>query len=135
MVRVTPTSANPKHETFAAPEPARSATRPSPGFSRLKPALAGRPGASYSPAMSTRLPLAMLLTCCALGCASLGKPQWLDPGPAANQRRKAVRFDPYLQDDIAPSQLRLPIMDGARPRDFLEPVPEVKRARWWAPVQ
>jgi hypothetical protein len=29
------------------------------------------------------------------GCASLGKPDWLDPGPAARQRRKAVRFDPY----------------------------------------
>ena len=101
----------------------------------MKPALAGRPGASYSPAMSIRPPMAVVLACCGLGCASLGKPQWLEPGPAANQRRKAVRFDPYLQDDIAPSQLRLPLMDGARPRDFLEPVPEVRRARWWSPMQ
>jgi hypothetical protein len=82
-----------------------------------------------------RLLIAVLLAACAGGCASLGKPDWLDPGPAMNQRRKAVRFDPYLQDDIAPSQLRLSIMDGSRPRDFLEPVPEVKRARWWSPQQ
>jgi hypothetical protein len=71
----------------------------------------------------------------AVGCASLGKPDWLEPGPAAYQRRKAVRFDPYLQDDIAPSSLRLPLMDGARPRDFAEPVPEVRRARWWSPTR
>ena len=85
--------------------------------------------------MFGRLLIAVMIASAASGCASLGKPDWLDPGPAANQRRKAVRFDPYLQDDIAPSQLRLSIMDGSRPRDFLEPVPEVKRARWWSPQQ
>jgi len=85
--------------------------------------------------MLPRFFVAAVLVSTAAGCASLGKPDWLDPGPAANQRRKAVRFDPYLQDDIAPSQLRLPLMDGARPRDFLEPVPEVRRARWWSPVR
>lgn len=85
--------------------------------------------------MSARIVLLVLMLSLAGGCASLGKPQWLEPGPAANQRRRAVRFDPYLQDDIAPSQLRLSIMDGARPRDFLQPVPEVKRARWWSPTQ
>jgi hypothetical protein len=56
-------------------------------------------------------------------------------GPAAKQQRRAVRFDPYLQDDIAPAALRLSIMDGARPRDFADPVPEVNRSRWWAPMQ
>ena len=81
------------------------------------------------------LGFAAAVTCATSGCASLGKPDWLDPGPAARQRRKAVRFDPYLQDDIAPSSLRVPLMDGARPRDFATPVPEVRRARWWSPVQ
>lgn len=79
--------------------------------------------------------LLAVLPLVAVGCASLGKPDWLEPGPAAYQRRKAVRFDPYLQDDIAPSSLRLPLMDGARPRDFAEPVPEVRRARWWSPTR
>jgi hypothetical protein len=78
---------------------------------------------------------AIALVVTANGCASLGKPQWLQPGPAQSQRRRAVRFDPYLQDDIAPSSLRLPLMDGARPRDFNEPVPEIRRSRWWSPVR
>ena len=42
----------------------------------------------------------------ATGCASLGKPQWLEPGPARNQQRKAVRFDPYMQNDIGPYAFR-----------------------------
>ncbi|HAO71725.1 MAG: hypothetical protein ISQ10_00560 [Planctomycetes bacterium] len=78
-----------------------------------------------------------IVICCfaCTGCASLGRPDWVQPGPAVNQRRRAVRFDPYLQDDIAPSVLRLPLMDGTRPRDFADPVPEVTRSRWWAPVR
>ena len=90
----------------------------------------------YTPArMNYRYLVVVLALLSAAGCASLGKPDWLDPGPARSQRRKAVRFDPYLQDDIAPSSLRVPLMDGARPRDFAVPVPEVRRARWWSPVQ
>jgi hypothetical protein len=81
----------------------------------------------------------LALTACVLlaagGCASLGKPDWLQPGTSRSQQRKAVRFDPYLQDDIGPYLFRLPLMDGSRPRDFAEPVPEVRRARWWSPVQ
>jgi hypothetical protein len=67
-----------------------------------------------------------------VGCSTLARPEWLYPGPAELQRRRAVKFDPYLQDDIGPYQFRLPLMDGSRPRDYLEPVPEVKRSRWWA---
>lgn len=79
--------------------------------------------------------VAVVFACMATGCASLAKPQWLEPGPAQAQRRRAVRFDPYLQDDIAPASLRLSLMDGARPRDFNEPIPEVRRSRWWSPVR
>lgn len=69
----------------------------------------------------------------AAGCASLGKPAWLEPGPARNQQRRATRFDPFPQDDIGPYAFRTyGIMDGARPRDYAEPVPEVRRARWWS---
>ena len=66
------------------------------------------------------------------GCSTLGRPEWLQPGPEANQRRRAVRFDPYLQNDIGPYQFRLPLMDGSRPRDYAEPITEVKRSRWWS---
>jgi hypothetical protein len=71
------------------------------------------------------------------GCASLGKPTWLEPGPARSQQRKAVRFDPYMQNDIGPYAFRqYGIMDGSRPRDYAEPVPEVRRSRWWSqPLQ
>lgn len=76
--------------------------------------------------------IASLLLALGTGCSTLGRPEWLYPGPTEIQRRRAVKFDPYLQDDIGPYQFRMPLMDGSRPRDFLEPVPEVKRARWWA---
>ena len=70
------------------------------------------------------------------GCASLGRPDWLDPGPTARQQRRAVRFDPFMENDIGPYAFRqYGIMDGTRPRDYAEPVPEVRRARWWSPVR
>ena len=75
---------------------------------------------------------ALLLALATAGCSTLGRPDWLKPGPEANQRRRAVRFDPYLQNDIGPYQFRMPLMDGTRPRDYAEPVTEVKRSRWWS---
>ena len=84
---------------------------------------------------SRRLAVVLLAGCGSLtvpGCSTLGRPDWLYPGPAEQQRRRAVKYDPYLQDDLGPYQFRLPLMDGSRPRDVLEPVPEVKRARWGA---
>jgi hypothetical protein len=67
------------------------------------------------------------------GCASLGKPTWLEPGPVRSQQRRAVRFDPFMQNDIGPSSLRqYSTLDGTRPRDYAEPVPEVQRSRWWS---
>jgi|MDTA01.2.fsa_nt_gb hypothetical protein len=70
-----------------------------------------------------------------IGCRSLARPKWLEPGPSMNQQRRAVRFDPYLQDDTAPAILRVPLNDGTRPRDFAEPMPEVERSRWWSAVR
>jgi hypothetical protein len=79
------------------------------------------------------VPLVMTVTIAATGCASLGMPAWLDPGPFRGQKRRAARFDPWMQNDIGPYGFRLyGIMDGSRPRDFAEPVPEVRRSRWWA---
>jgi hypothetical protein len=84
-----------------------------------------------SPVATAGLVVALALV--ASGCASLGKPEWLDPGPARNQQRRAVRFDPFMQNDIGPSLFRqYTTLDGTRPRDYAEPVPEVKRSRWWS---
>jgi hypothetical protein len=82
-------------------------------------------------------PSALVLVVCpviaAAGCASVGRPEWLDPGPVRNQQRRAVRFDPFMQNDIGPSTLReYTILDGTRPRDYAEPVAEVNRPRWWS---
>lgn len=66
------------------------------------------------------------------GCASLGKPVWLEPGPARYQQRRAVRFDPYQQTDVRHDHLST--MDGTRPRDYAEPVVEVKRSRGDEPL-
>ncbi len=77
-------------------------------------------------------PVAILIAT-AVGCASLSKPAWLDPGPARNQQRRAVRFDPFMENDIGPSLFRqYSTLDGTRPRDYAEPVAEVKRSRWWS---
>ena len=91
--------------------------------------------ASRSPLLLALVVATVVALATGTGCSCLGTPDWLDPGPERLQRRRAVRFDPYLQDDIAPSSLRLPLMDGARPRVFATPVPEIRRSRWWAPVQ
>lgn len=69
------------------------------------------------------------------GCASLGKPTWPAGGTARAQQRRAVRFDPYPQDDIGTTLFRESLMDGTRPRDYNEPVAEIRRSRWWSPMR
>lgn len=69
------------------------------------------------------------------GCASLGKPTWQTSGNALAQQRRAVRFDPYPQPDIGSTLFREAQMDGSRPRDYNEPVAEVRRSRWWSPMR
>lgn len=91
--------------------------------------------ASRHPPGRITICLGAALAFASAGCSSLGRPQWLEPGPSRAQQRRAVRFDPYLQDDIAPSILRVPLNDGTRPRDFAEPMPEVERSRWWSAVR
>ena len=47
--------------------------------------------ASPRPLVVRAIALAMLAALGASGCASLGKPAWLEPGPARSQRRRARR--------------------------------------------
>jgi hypothetical protein len=56
------------------------------------------------------------------GCAGGSRlPRLFGPGTASAQRMRAQQFDPYPQRDIAP------LVDGGRPREYLQPPPEATR--------
>ena len=57
-------------------------------------------------------------------------PRLLHPGTIQQQRLRATIHDPYPDPDMGPK------IDGGRPRDFQEPLPEPVRNRlfvdsWW----
>jgi hypothetical protein len=56
------------------------------------------------------------------GCFSLAPPQWGHPGTATEQQKRAIRFDPYPENDIGPAT-------NTQPRDYV-PLAEPARARW-----
>jgi len=76
-------------------------------------------------------PVAALLFACALaapGC--MNHPYLAQPGTIEQQRLRATIHDPYSDNDLGP------YVDGGRPREFLDPLPEPVRSRiyadsWW----
>ena len=58
------------------------------------------------------------------GCKSTAGPSWLHPGSASVQQNRALRYDPYPENESGPA------MVGARPREYDKPPPEPSRARW-----
>jgi len=73
------------------------------------------------------LVLVLVLAIAMGGCKGLKGPSWLHPGPAPDQQKRAERFDPYVDNQIAPEVV------GGRPREYANPVPEPERARWPVP--
>ncbi len=67
-----------------------------------------------------RFQYCLLLFACvlALGCETLGRPNWCNPGSASQQLNQAKQFDPFPDPNIGP-----PIL-GGRPEGFMEPRPE-----------
>jgi hypothetical protein len=67
----------------------------------------------------------------AFGCCNLAGPEWLHPGSASDQLRRAKRYDPYPETDMGPSTT------NTRPRGFENPIAEPSQARWelnhWQP--
>ena len=59
------------------------------------------------------------------GCCSIATPDWMDPGPAKVQQTRALRYDPYPDNEAGPA------MVGVRPREYEIPPPEPSRARWY----
>jgi hypothetical protein len=58
------------------------------------------------------------------GCARTAGPCWLHPGPEKCQQTRALRYDPYPENEPGPE------MVGVRPRDYQKPPPETSRPRW-----
>lgn len=76
--------------------------------------------------MSRCLRLAAVCLMLLSGCASPWAQRygWTVRGPERYQQSWATVLDPYPDPDAGPEVV------GGRPRDYDEPVPEVKRSRW-----
>lgn len=61
--------------------------------------------------------LAILMLCS--GCAM--RSDWSNPGTIVRQQSRAMRHDPYSDNEIAPSVV------GGRPRDYQAPIPQAVR--------
>ena len=70
------------------------------------------------------LALTVLISMSLVGCKSLAKPSLYHPGSAAVQQNRAVRFDPFPQDETGQG------VSAVRPREYDKPVAEPARARW-----
>lgn len=74
------------------------------------------------------MPAARTITCLALlvavGCGPhVRKPNLFDPGNAATQQYNAILHDPFPATEVAPEIV------GGRPREYAQPMPEVKRGQ------
>jgi hypothetical protein len=58
------------------------------------------------------------------GCRGMATPDWSHPGSASVQQKRALRYDPYPENELGPP------MTGTRPREYANPPPETSRARW-----
>jgi hypothetical protein len=67
--------------------------------------------------------MAVLGLLCLTGCFNLAPPRWFHPGSAPVQQNRAIRFDPYPENETGP-------VTGTRPREFATPLAEPARARW-----
>jgi hypothetical protein len=73
--------------------------------------------------------LGLLTAAAAGGCAGYHPRLW-QPGTIQQQRLRATVHDPYPDPDLGPE------IDGGRPREYQEPLPEPVRNRlfvdsWW----
>ncbi len=69
-------------------------------------------------------PVVLLIGTSLAGCKGVAGPCWLHPGSAQAQQARALRYDPYPENETGPK------MPGVRPREYDRPPPEPSRARW-----
>ncbi|MEN6452374.1 MAG: hypothetical protein ABFC96_17940 [Thermoguttaceae bacterium] len=70
------------------------------------------------------LALALPILVVPSGCCDTGRPDWTHPGSAEAQQKRALRYDPYPENEAGPA------LTGVRPREYDVPPPETSRARW-----
>ncbi len=58
------------------------------------------------------------------GCKTTAMPKLFHPGSANEQQNRALRYDPYPENESGPA------MTSSRPRDYDKPPPETSRSRW-----
>lgn len=68
---------------------------------------------------------ALLVLWVCSGCRSLARPDWTHPGRMEVQQKRALRFDPYPENEPGPALV------DVRPREYQKPPPEPSRARWF----
>jgi len=68
---------------------------------------------------------ALLLLSAWSGCRSLARPDWTHPGRIEVQQKRALRYDPYPENEPGPALV------DVRPREYQKPPPEPSRARWY----
>jgi hypothetical protein len=77
--------------------------------------------------------LLLLSAVCCSGCASpyIKWPHLFDPGDIRTQRYEAAIWDPYPDSSIGPAVI------GARPREYMQQIPQAQRSQiwsdWWGP--
>jgi hypothetical protein len=68
---------------------------------------------------------AMSLAMGLCGCKNLEGPNWLHPGSAEEQQKRAIRYDPYPQTEIGPATTNV------RPKSYDKTIAEPSQARWY----
>jgi hypothetical protein len=72
----------------------------------------------------TRFAAGVLILTALGGCSTTACPCLCHPGSAQVQQARALRYDPYPENESGPA------MVGVRPREYEKPPPETSRARW-----
>jgi hypothetical protein len=65
----------------------------------------------------------LLLVIASTGCTRIAGPNFFHPGPTDYQQKRAERFDPY------PDVMAGPAVESVRPREYQNPMPDVKRSQ------
>lgn len=76
----------------------------------------------------TQTALAVGLLLSLAGCnPSVAPPNLFNPGTMISQKQRAIQYDPYPDQDMGPR------VEGGRPLDYDQQIPEVERSRFFLP--